>query len=410
MRSSWCLEVIARDDLQRCPRWQVAFANERKDHRYYEVVEDTLHPEFEYRYFVLKDEGGQISAVQPFFLLDLDLLVGASPRYHALISAARRMWPRLMRARTLMVGCVAGEGHLDGDKACNSTNVEVLATAIAGKARSLGAQLIVFKEFPARYRTALECLIGHGFTRIPSLPMTRLCIDYASFDDYMKRALNSATRRKLRKKFEATAGASALEMSITNDATSIATQVYPLYLQVFERSKLHFEKLTEKYFSDLGRRMGDKVRFFLWRQNGRIVAFATCMVHGDAIYAEYIGLDYKVALDLHLYHYVFRDLVTWAIANGYKWFRSSGLNYDPKLHLRHLLDPIDLYVRHSYAPINAVLKLILPALEPTRYDETLAKFHNYEELWVRPEKTGPKSVRQSRQESSPCSSNAHLRS
>ena len=384
MQLTWCLEVVARNDLQHCPHWTVAFASERKDHRYYELVEDTLHPEFEYRYFVLKDAAGQISAVQPFFLLDQDLLVGASARYRVLIGVARRIWPRLMRARTLMVGCVAGEGHLDGDEACEGPSVELLASAIAGEARRLGARLVVFKEFPARYRPALECLIRHGFTRIPSLPMTKLCIDYANFDDYMRRALNSATRRKLRKKFEATTRASALEMSITNDATPVIAHVYPLYLQVYERSKLHFEKLTEKYFCDLGRRMGDKVRFFLWRQNGRIIAFATCMVHGDAIYAEYIGLDYDVALDLHLYHYVFRDLVSWAMDNGYKWFRSSGLNYDPKLHLRHLLDPIDLYVRHTSAPINAVLKRILPALEPTRYDETLARFRNYQELWARP--------------------------
>jgi Peptidogalycan biosysnthesis/recognition len=380
MQSAGCLEVIARDNLQRCPRWEIAFANERKDHRYYELVEDTLHPEFDYRYFVIKDAVGQICAVQPFFLLDLDLLVGASPRFGVLIDAARRMWPRLMRARTLMVGCVAGEGHLDGDEASNGARVELLASTIVGEARRFGAHLIVFKEFPARYRPALDSLIGHGFTRIPSLPMTRLCIDYASFDDYMKRALNSATRKKLRKKFAATARAFPLEMSVINDATPVIAQIYPLYVQVYERSKLHFEKLTEQYFCDLGRRMGDKVRFFLWRQSGRIVAFAACIVHGDAIYAEYIGLDYRVAIDLHLYHYVFRDMVNWGIANGYKWFRSSGLNYDPKLHLRHLLDPIDLYVRHTSRPINAVLKRILPALEPTRYDETLPKFRNYQEL------------------------------
>jgi hypothetical protein len=42
MQFAWRLEVIARDDLRRCPRWQVAFASERKDHRYYELVEDTL--------------------------------------------------------------------------------------------------------------------------------------------------------------------------------------------------------------------------------------------------------------------------------------------------------------------------------------------------------------------------------
>jgi len=281
-----------------------------------------------------------------------------------------------------MVGCVAGEGHLDGDEAGNNARVELLASTIAEHTHGFGARLIVFKEFPARYRSALDCLIDHGFTRIPSLPMTRLCIDYENFEDYAKHALNSATRKKLRKKFEATARASPLELSIINDATPVIAQVYPLYLQVYKRSKLHFEKLTEQYFCDLGRRMGDKVRFFLWRQGGRIVAFTTCIVHGDAIYAEYIGLDYDVALDLHLYHYAFRDMVSWAIANGYKWFCSSGLNYDPKLHLRHLLDPIDLYVRHTSAPINAVLKRVLPVLEPTRYDETLAKFRNYQELWA----------------------------
>jgi len=378
----WRLEVIAREDLRHCPRWEVAFANERKDHRYYELVEDTLHPEFDYRYFLIKDASGHIRSIQPFFLLDQDLLVGMSPRFGALVGGIRRMWPSLMRARTLMVGCAAGEGHLDGDESCHPGHAELLASTIAGHASRLGAHLIVFKEFPARYRSSLDCLIEHGFTRIPSLPMTQLCIDYASFEDYMKRALNSATRKKLRKKFEATTRVCPIEMSVINDVAPVISQAYPLYLEVYERSKLHFEKLTEQYFCELGHRMGDKVRFFLWRQSGRIVAFATCMVQGDAIYAEYIGLDYGVALDLHLYHYVFRDMVSWAIANGYKWFRSSGLNYDPKLHLRHLLDPIDLYVRHTSVPINALLKRILPVMEPTRYDKTLAKFRNYQELWA----------------------------
>jgi predicted N-acyltransferase len=127
--------------------------------------------------------------------------------------------------------------------------------------------------------------------------------------------------------------------------------------------------------------MPDKVRFFVWRQEGRQIAFTLCMIEGDALYAEYIGLDYKVALDLHLYHYAVRDMTSWAIANGYKWLRSSGLNYDPKLHLRHLLDPIDLYVRHTSLIANTVLKRILPLIEPTRYDPTLKKFPNYAELW-----------------------------
>jgi hypothetical protein len=381
-RSGSSLEVVRRGDLSQLPHWRSAFAEERKDHRYYELIEDTLHPEFDYRYFIIRDAIGEVRAVQPFFLIDQDLLVGMSPRFGALVGGLREMWPRFMRARTLMVGCVAGEGHLDGDKCCHWGHAQVLASLIREYARVIGAQLIVLKEFPARYRPALDCFLESGFTRIPSLPMTKLCIDYKNFDDYMSRALNSATRKKLRKKFQATKQAPPIRLSVVHDVTSVIDQVYPLYMQVYRRSKLHFEMLTEQYFCELGRRMGDKARFFLWRQSGGIIAFAACMIHDDAIYAEYIGLDYDIALDLHLYHYAFRDMVSWAIANGYRWFRSSGLNYDPKLHLRHLLDPIDLYVRHTSGPINAIVRHFFPLLEPTRYDETLAKFSNYHELWA----------------------------
>ena len=376
------VEVILRDGLAHCRRWPCAFDSERKDHRYYEIVEDTILQGFDYRYFVIKDESGDVSAVQPFFIVDQDLLVGVNSKCGGLIALVRRIWPRFMRMRTLMVGCAAGEGHVDNlESSPPYTRLRLLASAIVVHAYKLGVSLIVLKEFPAKYRTALQCFLQHGFTHLPSLPMTKLNIDYASFDEYMDKALNSATRTKLRKKFRAAAQAPPIELSVVNDVASEIDNVYPLYLQVYERSRLHFEKLTKEYFCRLGRIMPDKVRFFLWRQNTKIVAFTLCMTEGDDIYAEYIGLDYSVALDLHLYHYAVRDMITWSIANGYKQFRSSGLNYDPKLHLRHLLDPIDLYVRHRSGIINAALRWLLPLIEPTRNDKILQKFSNYGELW-----------------------------
>jgi predicted N-acyltransferase len=213
------------------------------------------------------------------------------------------------------------------------------------------------------------------------MPMTILDIKYASFNAYMEKALKSSSRKKIRKKLEATAGVSDIWMSVTDDAASFVDEIYPLYLQVFERSRMQFEKLTKDFFRQLGQRMSDKVRFFAWRRGNVLVAFSLCMVQGDSLYAEYVGFDYSVALDLHLYHYVVRDMINWGISNGYKWFRSSGLNYDPKLHMRHRLDPIDLYARHTSALANAIFKLVLPWIVPVRYDATLKLFSNYRELW-----------------------------
>jgi hypothetical protein len=375
------VDVASSQTVRACRHWQRAFALQHKDRRYYEVVEDTIHPEFDYRYFVVRDSRGEIRALQPFFVLDQDILVGIRPYLGPLIDAIRIWWPRFLFMKTMMVGCVAGEAHLDDASECaRAANAALLAGAIVRHARALGARLIVLKEFPRRYRAALACFAPRGFTRIPSMPMTRLNIDYASFDDYMRIALNSATRRKLRKKFRVTE-LDPIDLEVSTDVASLIDEVYPLYLQVYERSTLHFEKLTREYFCQLGRAMPDKVRFFVWRRGGKIVAFGECLVHGDTMFAEYLGLDYGVALELHLYHYVYRDLIRWAIANKLKWFQSSGLNYDPKLHLRHRLEPLDLYVKHTSSIVNAVMRVALPWLEPTRHDATLKKFPNYSELW-----------------------------
>ncbi len=143
------------------------------------------------------------------------------------------------------------------------------------------------------------------------MPLTILNIRYSSFEEYARRALNSATRSKLRKKFKATVD-EPIELTVGTDVTPIVDELYPLYLQVYQRSKLHFEKLTKEYFCQLGQLMPDRVRFFVWRKNGKVVAFGECMVHAETMFAEYLGLDYSVAIRLHLYHYIFRDLVNWA--------------------------------------------------------------------------------------------------
>ncbi len=192
------------------------------------------------------------------------------------------------------------------------------------------------------------------------MPMTMLDIGYESFEAYMARALKSSTRKEIAQEARGDSRHDGHSLEVTDDAASFVDEIYPLYLQVFDRSRMQFEKLTKDFFRQLGQRMSDKVRFFAWRRGNMLVAFSLCMLQGDSLYAEYVGFDYAVALDLHLYHYVVRDMISWGISKGYKWFRSSGLNYDPKLHMRHQLDPIDLYVRHTSALPNAIFRLALP--------------------------------------------------
>jgi len=375
------IRIATRNEIAASPHWHTAFAGERKDYRYYELIEDTLTGEFHYGYFAIESDGA-IRAVQPYIVVDQDLLAGTGGFAQGLVGGIRRLWPRVLRARTLMVGCAAGEGHLDGGELSEAAIARLLGRSLVTLARQLACALVVLKEFPTRYRAPLECLRDDGFTRVPSMPMTTLNIEYRDFDDYLSRNLSPATRGKIRRKLRVAERAQPpITMTVETDATAIVGDILPLYQKVYERSPMQFEKLTKKFLSEIGRRMPDKVRFFVWRQDTRIIAFGLCTIQADNICHEYVGFDYAVAFDLNLYYRVFHDIIEWAIANGYKRFYSGSLNYDPKWHLRQSLYPIDLYVRHTSGPINAGLKRLLPLMEPTRSDPILPQFHNYSELW-----------------------------
>jgi predicted N-acyltransferase len=378
------IETVSRRQIERHRGWQNAFAAERKDHRYYEVVEDTIHQGFDYRCFTLKDENGEICAVQPFFINDQDLLAGTSVRIRNLAGYIRRIWPRFMRMRTMMIGCAAGEAHLDAeDDAFRAVLAQNLGRAITDQARYLKTKLIVFKEFTAPDRPALLCLQDHGFTRIPSMPMTRVALNFVNFEEYLLNTLSRNMRSKLRRKYKASERRGSLEMRVVTDVTPFIRDIYPLYLAVFDKSRLQFEKLTPEYFCEIGRRMPDKALFFLWYHDNKIVAFNLCLINNKSICSEYIGFDYNVALEFHLYYIAVRDVMKWAIENEYQWYCSTALNYEPKYHLRHMLDPLDLYVKHTSLIVNFIMKRVLPFIEPTRYDEMLRRFANYGDLHAR---------------------------
>jgi len=376
------LRIAWLSELESEPAWMGAFSRVRKDHRFYTIVEETIRQDFEYAYFVIENERGEALAVQPFFLLDQDLVAGAPPGIQKTLAAIRRFWPRFLKARTLMVGCTAGEGHLDQtDETQGMRIAEILRDGLLTYAKRARAAMVVLKEFPPAYRRQLACFAAAGYARIPSMPMTRLNIDYNDFEHYLTTALSKNTRKNLRRKFRDAQAGGPIELSILDDISPLVDELLPLYQQVYDRSPLHFEKLTGEFLCRLGREMPDKAKFFVWRQRGRAIAFSILLLHDACIYDEYIGMDYAVALDLHLYFTTFRDIVSWGIANGCKQYISTALNYDPKLHLKSELMPLDLYVRHTNDLINAVFKRILPWLEPTRSEKTLREFPNYAELW-----------------------------
>ena len=385
--SGWTFEVYDRAEDLGPEFWEAFFPAHWKDYRYYRTLEETFSGEFPQRYLVLREENsasnvGDVRAVQPLFFVEQDLTVSLSNWVRAALRPLRR-W---LRMRLMMVGCIVGDaqtGLTDAATAFTPRVADALAKALEGYARHEGISIVLLKDFPLACREGLRTLTtAGGYTRLPSLPGVRLPLDFANFDDYVQSRLGKATRKSLRRKFrEVDSLPEPVTLEVKTSVTeSEAEALHALYERVALRGDVHFEVFTKEYFLLLGRRMPEQTRYFIWRHAGRIVAFSFCTVHNGAIYDNDIGVDDDAPASLHLYHVTFRDVIRWALAQGLECYYSAPFNYDPKLHLRMELVPLDLYARHLSPMVNFFLRRLAPLAAPTRQEPLLRQFPNADQL------------------------------
>lgn len=376
------VSVLTLAEVRELPEWKTAFQERAKDSRYFELVEETINPEFEYRYLAVHDSKGGVLAIQPFVLLDQDILEGAGARAKAIAKKLRNVWPSFARIRVLMVGNAAGPGYLQpADPERKAAAARILAEHLVPVAKAQGARLAILKEFPRADREVLKVFEDNGFTVMSGMPHTRHDLAaYGSFADY-RSSHNRNGRRRIDRHLEASKAAD-IELEVRDSAEGVIDEAYALYAQTLAKADMSFERLTPEYLREMGKRMPDKARFFFWRQNGRMIGMAFCMVEGDTLLTEYLGMDYEVVQDLNLYFRIQYDVIGWAIDNGFKSIVSTPLVYEPKYYLGHQLLPVDLYLAQTLSPrLNGVLKRFGPAMDPARNDLDLKRFSNYADIW-----------------------------
>ena len=121
-------KIVTLAQLQNRDAWERAFRNKCKDHRYYEIVDQTLEGGFEHHYLVLEDRSGTIRAVQPVFFVRQNLIEGMRGKIRSVVDRVRKKFPHFLTMRVLMVGCAAGAGDLG---ACDEKDEVWVANALS---------------------------------------------------------------------------------------------------------------------------------------------------------------------------------------------------------------------------------------------------------------------------------------
>lgn len=349
--------------------WDQVFPEALEGYRFFKALDESGFDQFSF-YYIMIFEDGRPAGAAPCFFMNYPLGTTVRGPFKRLFPFFQKVLPDFFNLKALICGLPMDQGRI-GIKSGNPRAVlDEIIRCMDRIARDEGAGIVAFKDFGSEYAGLVDPIQSQGFYKFADLPSTDMEIPFASLEEYMK-TLSRVSRDGLKRKLKKVAGL-RLELEITRRMhPEVLAEAYGLYRQTEEHGEVQFERVPEKFFDAVARNMPEETRFFLWRMDGKLVAFAHGLVSGEHFIDLYLGLDYSLAYEHHLYFIRFRDLMNWCLGQRIKKYEMGPTGYEAKRRLGFKMIPLNIYVKHRTPWINSLLKLLCMALKPENFHEVL---------------------------------------
>lgn len=349
--------------------WQALLPQSLEDYNYHLAFALAEIDGFKTGCVTIFDSGKPVF-VAPIFVMDYALDTTLQGKLKAFTTKLRDFFPGLMMLRLICVGSAVTDSAQLGFNNINAEVIQILNQKLELIAIQEKASVIAFKDMTARdllqLKTPLQDL---GYSLVDNMPVAKNDIKFSDLDDYLA-SLSYATRKGLRRKMKSFA---QLNIEEHNTMPPNMHEIYPLYLNCYEKSELKFEKLTLDFFENLAKLMPNNCRFVLYYLDKKLIGF-NCLLHGNGVLMDkYIGLDYAKSLEVNLYSLSWLHNIQMCIRDGFHTFQSGQAAYETKLSLGANLEQTYIVFKHRNRFINPFLKLVSQLLAYGNFDPALKK-------------------------------------
>ncbi len=349
--------------------WSRVYPQVFEGYHFFKTLQESGLEQFEWHYILVYD-AEKLVGIAPCFLMHYPLDTTIQGPIKSALLKVKKIWPDFMELRALVCGLPMDQGRI-GITGDPRAVVRVICEAMESLAASRKISILGFKDFGLQECGWLDVLQDEGYYKFESMPSTEMAVPFRSFDEYVK-TLNRASRDGLKRKLKKIDRATPLPMEIRERLSEDELdQVHALYTQtLLSHGEMSFEIMTKDFFRRISDNMPAETRYFLWRLDGRIVAFAFCFVSAEKMIDYYLGFDYALAYDLHLYFTRFRDLMKWCIENKIRVYEMGNTGYEAKRRLGFGFIRLFVYAKHLNKLINPFFHLLCRCLRPENFDAT----------------------------------------
>lgn len=357
--------------------WRSVFPETLESYGFFKSLDESGFEQFSFRYILVYD-GETVVGATSFFLMHYPLETTVQGPLRAVMFGIKKFFPSVLDLKAVICGLPMDQGRMGIKCEDPQAVVREIMACLERCAAENKAGVLAFKDFGAEYTELLKPVREMGFCRIQNLPSTDMDLNFDSFEGYMK-TLSRVSRDGLKRKLKKLNAGTLFDLEITHRLTPQALEeVYALYLQTEAHGDTQFETVPKAFFDRVAVNMPEETYFFLWRKEGKMVAFAYCLAANGHFLDFYLGFDYAIAFDYHLYFVRFRDLMNWCIQHKMKKYEMGATGYEAKRRLGFKMIPIFIYAKCRNAWLNPAFKLLCRAVQPENFYEVFKEMKKSE--------------------------------
>ncbi|GAA0723188.1 peptidogalycan biosysnthesis protein [Dokdonella soli] len=301
----------------------------------------------------------------PAFVARFDLLTTADADLRRRVTALPlyRFWSRLLRPRTCFIGTTVSEYALfPADADAETMTHEWLAE------HGRRHPFLIVKDIPqesplldqasnAQARAIASACERAGFVLLEGQALAWVPIDFESIDDYLAR-LSASRRKDIRRKLRARAGLDIEEIpagsAFFGDA-GVRDAFYALYLEVYAKSEIHFDRLSRAFFDAALQDAASGGIVFVYRHEGRMIGWNLCFVVGETLVDKYVGFAYPAAREHNLYFVSWMHNLDYARRRHLACYVAGWTDPEIKAYLGARFT----FTRHAVRPRSRLLRALL---------------------------------------------------
>jgi len=348
-------ESVAALDRQ---TWDSLFTDPLFSSDWFHVIETVRPIHVLPRYHVLSFDH-QVVAALPAFLQHEEMYTTVEDRLFGRIrTLARRLGVRALPA-LLANSPLSYQGGIGlSDRADEAAAIGELLAAMEETARREGAPLYGFSYLSPGETVLSRILEERGFSRGLAVPMARLDIEWADFDEYLRhisrrhKSTAAGIRRQINRNRKA-----GVRLERVTDFEPHAEEFARLFHETYHRYTGRETPLKARFFRELSSRCSGKVTAYCGFKDGRLQGYFIVLRGAEIWNGLLTGQEYgQDDRDFTFFSVTFYEPIRDAIAKGAKRIYYGPACYDAKLRRGCRVEPLYMWLRSPSEGANHWLK------------------------------------------------------